>query len=109
MIPSIPFLDLATGMLSAVIEGTAAYDYAEKPGPGLAMPPAVFVVPQVDIRLPCFIKSDGKLQSSPALIEVIPSNAVSSNYYGIAGGNNKYESIISIQLKRIPGAAQRVR
>jgi hypothetical protein len=91
MIPSVPFLDLATELVSEVLEGT---DYLGKLD---SIPNTVFVAPQVDVKLMCFI------YGAPPL-EIIPSNAVSSNYYD----TSKYESVINIQLKNIPRRTKNV-
>jgi hypothetical protein len=87
MMPSIPFLDLATGLVSQVIEGTAYLGEMD------FIPNVVFVAPQIDIKLFCFIKAGQPM-------EIIPSNAVSSNYYE----TSKYESVINMQLKLVPRA-----
>lgn len=93
MIPSIPFLDLATEIVSEVTEGV---DYLDKLD---SIPATVFVAPQVDIKLMCFIRASNRQP-----LEVMPSNAVSSNYYD----TTKYESVINIQLKRVPEKREHV-
>jgi hypothetical protein len=94
MIPSVPFLDLTTEIVSEVAEGV---DYLDKLD---SVPGTIFVAPQVDIKLMCFIKGGGRQP-----LEIIPSNAVSSNYYD----TTKYESVINIRLRRIPGEAHNVK
>jgi hypothetical protein len=94
MIPSVPFLDLATKIVSEVMDGVDYLDELDQ------IPMTLFVVPQVDVKLNCFIKS-GYRQP----LEVIPSNAVSSNYYN----TSKYESVINIRLERVPGEAHNVK
>ncbi len=85
MIPSVPFLDLATELVSEVLEGT---DYLGKLD---SIPNVVFVAPQVDVKLTGFIKAGPPM-------EIMPSNAVSTNYYD----TSKYESVVNIQLRQIP-------
>lgn len=50
----------------------------------------VFVSPQIEVKIRCFVTQDGT-------IKISPSNGLASNYYGVNG-----DSLLSLKLKLQP-------
>jgi hypothetical protein len=85
MTSSFTFFSVISSLLSQANDGL---DQATKASEDQ---PVAFTIPQVEIQLKCTILSNKTL-------EIVPSNAAESNYYGDNG-----ESELKLTFKLVPG------